>query len=254
MFRPGADVVAGSVVAPTNDWSRAHLEQPVTRMSAVALAVVAATVWSWLVGADGWAPQHAPPAYSAIAPEPGASTTPAPTPTPTAPATAAPTTAAPRRSCATVRRPFTPRTISIPGITKRAGIVTPPRVEGRVPGAPPLTTAGKELFAWDRKSGIRPGDRAGNVRLNAHVWPDGSAVGDRMLARLHRGDRIVVHGTHLRLCYRVTKRVEVLASRGLPRYYRKDGRPQVAIVVCSGRRLGPGVWEKRTVWFARPRV
>jgi hypothetical protein len=24
--------------------------------------------------------------------------------------------------------------------------------------------------------------------------------------------------------------------------------------VCSGRRLGPGVWEKRTVWFARPSV
>jgi len=23
-------------------------------------------------------------------------------------------------------------------------------------------------------------------------------------------------------------------------------------VVCSGRRLGPGNWEKRTIWFARP--
>lgn len=56
----------------------------------------------------------------------------------------------------------------------------------------------------------------------------------------------------MRLCYRVTERVEVLASRGLPRYYTKHGPPQLAIVVCSGRRLGPGVWEKRTVWFASP--
>ena len=140
----------------------------------------------------------------------------------------------------------------MPGIARRATVVMPPRVARFLPGAPPLTTAGKQQFAWDRKSGIRPGDRAGNVRLNAHVWPDGSAVGNRMLNGLYRGDRIVVHGTNLRLCYRVTKRVEVLASRGLLRFYAKDGRPQLAIVVCSGRRLGPGVWEKRTVWFARP--
>lgn len=222
-----------------------------TRMGAVALIVALATVGSWVVGAGGWAPQHAGRAYAMIAPEPAQPTT--ATPTATATATAAPTATAPRTSCATVRRPFTPRTISIPGITRRAGIVTPPRV-GRVPGAPPLTRAGKELFAWDKLSGIRPGDPAGNVRLNAHIWPDGSAVGNRMLAGLHRGDRIVVYGTHRRLCYRVTDRVQVLASRGLPRYYRRGGRPQLAIVVCSGRRLGPGVWEERTVWFARPKA
>ena len=50
----------------------------------------------------------------------------------------------------------------------------------------------------------------------------------------------------------VTSRV--LASEGLPRYYDTDGPPQIAIVVCSGRRLGPGNWEKRTVWFASPQV
>ena len=222
-----------------------------TRMGAVALAVAVATVGSWLVGAGGWAPQPAGRAYAKIAPEPTSPST--ATPTATATATDAPTTTAPRRSCPTVRRPFTPRTISIPGITRRAGIVTPPRL-GAVPGAPSLTTAGKELFAWDEQSGIRPGDRAGNVRLNAHVWPDGSAVGNRMLAGLHRGDLIVVYGTHRYLCYRVIDRVQVLASRGLPRYYRTHGRPQLAIVVCSGRRLGPGVWEKRTVWFASPKA
>jgi len=53
---------------------------------------------------------------------------------------------------------------------------------------------------------------------------------------------------------RVTERVEVLAEDGLPRYYAKTGRAQLAIVVCSGRRLGPGVWEKRTIWFASPRA
>jgi hypothetical protein len=52
----------------------------------------------------------------------------------------------------------------------------------------------------------------------------------------------------------VTEEVEVLAERGLPRYYTKDGPPQLAILVCSGRRLAPGVWEKRTVWFAAPSV
>ena len=63
-----------------------------------------------------------------------------------------------------------------------------------------------------------------------------------------------MRGASSQLCYRVTERVEVLAEDGLPRYYAKDGRPQLAIVVCSGRRLGPGVWEKRTIWFASPRA
>ena len=121
-----------------------------------------------------------------------------------------------------------------------------------MPGVPPLTSTGKFQFAWDREQGIRPGDPAGNVLLNAHTWPDGSALGNHLLAELQRGDRIVVRGGTARLCYRVTERVEVLAERGMPRYYARDGSPQLAIVVCSGRRLGPGVWEKRTVWFASP--
>jgi hypothetical protein len=108
------------------------------------------------------------------------------------------------------------------------------------------------VFAWDRQQGIRPGDAAGNVLLNAHTWPDGTALGNRLLAGLQRGDRVVVFGANARLCYRVTERVEVRADQGMPRYYSTDGSPQLAILVCSGRRLGPGVWEKRTVWFASP--
>ena len=131
-------------------------------------------------------------------------------------------------------------------------MVTPPRDADGVPGVAPLTSDGKSVFAWDRAQGIRPGDPAGNVLLNAHTWPDGSALGNRLLAGLQRGDRIIVQGVKARLCYRVTERVEVPAERDMPRYYTTDGAPQLAIVVCSGRRLGPGVWEKRTVWFASP--
>lgn len=160
--------------------------------------------------------------------------------------------ASPRRSCDTVSHAFAPQRINVAGVTRSAGVVTPPREADGVPGAPPLTSEGKTVFAWDRVQGILPGDPAGNVLLNAHTWPDGSALGNRLLAGLHRGDRIVVLGADARLCYRVTERVEVLASRGLARYYATTGPPQLAIVVCSGRRLGPGVWEKRTIWFASP--
>ena len=168
-----------------------------------------------------------------------------PTPTPTA---------SPTSSCATTAHDFAPRTVTVAGVTRGVPVVTPPREADGVPGAPPLTSSGKTVFAFDLEQGVRPGDPAGNVLLNAHTWPDGSALGNRLLADLHRGDRIVVHGARTRLCYRVTERVEVLAVDGLPRYYAKDGPPQLAIVVCSGRRLGPGQWEKRTVWFASPSV
>jgi hypothetical protein len=163
-----------------------------------------------------------------------------------------PTTLRPRKTCDQVTRGFRPRVVSVPGVTRRSSIVAPPRDANGIPGVPPLTDAGKRLFAWDREQGIRPGDPAGNVLLNAHTWPDGSALGNRLLAQLHRGDRVVVHGAKVSLCYRVTERVEVLAVQGLPRYYTKDGPPQLAILVCSGRRLAPGNWEKRTVWFAAP--
>lgn len=171
--------------------------------------------------------------------------------TPSAAAEVEPTTSlTPRPACDTVDHAFDPRSITVPGVTRGAVVVTPPRDANGVPGTPPLTSYGKSVFAWDRV--VRPGDPAGNVLLNAHTWPDGSALGNRLLAALGRGDRIVVQGADAELCYRVTERVEVLAERGLPRYYETDGPPQLAIVVCSGRRLGPGLWEKRTVWFATP--
>jgi hypothetical protein len=174
-----------------------------------------------------------------------------PPPTTSSPSAATPS---PRAACTTVAHSFDPRNISVPGVVRAAAVVTPPREADGVPGTPPLTGTGKTLFAFDREQGIRPGDPAGNVLLNAHTWPDGTALGNRLLAHLQPGDRIVVTGANTRLCYRVTERVEVLASKGLARYYDTSGPPQLAIVVCSGRRLGPGEWDKRTVWFAAPSV
>jgi hypothetical protein len=227
----------------------------VKKWSAVAAVVVASVVAGaalWLAGSgdDGSVQAARRPSGAATV-----STTAAPNASSTAPSvspTASPSSS-PLPPCDAVARPFTPRTISVPGVTNAAAVVTPPRLPDGVPGAPPLTTAGKTVFAFDREQGIRPGDPGGNVLLNAHTWPDGSALGNRLLAGLQLGDRIVVHGpARTRLCYRVSERVEVLASKGLARYYDRVGPPQLAIVVCSGRRLGPGDWEKRTIWFARP--
>ena len=211
---------------------------------AVAVAVIVAGGVAWRIGSgDGQRPQDEPRTRSlagAIA-----SVTPSPqsaTPSPEPP------------SCDQVAQAFAPKTITVPGVTRRASVVTPPRDADGVPGVPPLTAAGKAVFAWDREQGTRPGDSAGNVLLNAHTWPDGSALGNRLLRGLQRGDRIVVFGTDARLCYRVTERVEVRARQNMPRYYTLDGAPQLAILVCSGRRLGPGLWEKRTIWFASPSV
>ena len=152
----------------------------------------------------------------------------------------------------TLSKPLTPRRITIPNITYRAKVIMPQRLPGRVPGDPPLTDAGKEMFAFDKYTGIYPGSKFGVVRMNAHVWPDGSAVGNRMLKKMTIGKRIVVLGKTKKICYRVVDKVVVDADKTLLRYYRLDGPPRLGIVVCSGKRLGPGVWTKRTVWFAKP--
>ena len=211
--------------------------------------VAGGVIWLTQLGHKS-APTTAAPSPTASAQLPSAQVT-----TPTADTSPAAATASPRRTdCDQVPHDFRPRAITVPGVTEAAAVVAPPRDAQGIPGVPPLTSTGKTVFAWDREQGVRPGDPHGNVLLNAHTWPDGTALGNRLLAGLQRGDRIVVHGTEARLCYRVTERVEVLADDGLPRYYAKSGPPQLAIVVCSGRRLGPGVWEKRTVWFASPSV
>lgn len=220
------------------------------RRATAAVAAVAALA----AGAAWWALSDGPD--GAARPPAAVAQTPAPSAAPTTPGTdleVEPSTSfLPRADCTAVAQAFTPRTITVAGVTRDADVVAPPRDANGVPGTPPLSSYGKSVFAWDREQQVRPGDPAGNVLLNAHTWPDGSALGNRLLAALQPGDRIVVRGADAELCYRVTERVEVLAEDGLARYYATDGPPQLAIVVCSGRRLGPGVWEKRTVWFAAP--
>jgi len=149
------------------------------------------------------------------------------------------------------RKPFVPKQISVDGAADRATVLALPRDGNNVPQAPPLSNVGKTEFAWDAPT-IKPGEPKGNVLINAHTWPDGSALGNRLLANLHVGDRIVVRGKWAELCYRVTKRTVIVAENGSAEYYVQDGPPQLALIVCSPPRLGPGNWYHRTIWYASP--
>jgi hypothetical protein len=99
-----------------------------------------------------------------------------------------------------------------------------------------------------------PGSARGNVLLNAHTWPwtSAPAMGNLMLDRLRPGDRIIVRGTDDHQCYRVTRQVEIGANQPYDAYYSTTGPPQLAFMVCSGERLGPGNWANRMIWFASP--
>jgi hypothetical protein len=147
------------------------------------------------------------------------------------------------------RGPFVPARIDLGSVASVAAVVGVPRTPDGVTGVLPVDE--KSSIAWDL-GGIEPGSRRGNVLLNAHTWPDGSALGNAMLRGLQVGDRLVVSGSGHHLCYLVSGRIEVLAADGYPPYYDVRGPPQLAIIVCSGQRIGPGQWTKRTIWFARP--
>jgi len=149
------------------------------------------------------------------------------------------------------KKPFVPKQISVAGVTNRANVLALPRDGNNVPQAPPLSDVGKTEFAWDAPT-IKPGEPKGNVLINAHTWPDGSALGNHLLEHLNIGDRIVVHGKYAELCYKVTKRTVIVASDGSAEYYVQDGPPQLALIVCSPPRLGPGNWYHRTIWYASP--
>lgn len=206
--------------------TRSRLAAPWIRVaaSAGALVVVVATVGVLLSRGDDQQPTSAVPAP------------PTPSPTPT---------------CSTATKHFIPTQVSIPTVDRSISVLALPREANGVPGTPPLTSTGKLSMAFDTGNGIKPGDDKGNALLNAHTYPDGSALGNKLLDGLKKGDRIVVKGAIGHICYDVTKRVEVPAGVYKP-YFDKKGSPQIAIVVCSGERLGPGVWTKRTIWFASP--
>lgn len=212
----------------------------------LALLLIAVAGVAWWAAAVRTSPAPAPESSPDSAQGPGAAATPAVADTEKG------TRLSRRDACSGDRPgPLEPSTVTIAGVGP-SPVIAPPRDARGVPGVPPLSAAGKTVFAWDSEQRVRPGDPRGHALLNAHTWPDGSALGNRLLDHLHRGDRVEVRGGGALLCYRVTERVEVPGDRPMPRYYARTGPHQLAIVVCSGRRLGPGVWEKRTVWFARP--
>jgi hypothetical protein len=154
---------------------------------------------------------------------------------------------------APARRGFWPLQANVARVGKHVPVIPVGRTHG-VPNRPPLTTSGKRSFGWYHR-GPAPGSRHGNVRFNAHTYPDGSALGNRMLARLVVGARIIVRGANgVGICYRVTKRISVTPRSYAARvgYYNTTSRPKLAIVVCSGKRLGPGNWTRRTIWYAKP--
>lgn len=157
------------------------------------------------------------------------------------------------KGCAKPARPFVPKVVKIPGVDKRSTVLALRRDRRHVPGTPPLSNRGKWQFAWDKPSNIKAGSKRGNVKLNAHTYPDGSALGNRLLRNVFKGQRIVVLGPNgERLCYDVTRRIQVSGDRPYRPYFSTSGKPQLAILVCSGRRRGPGNWSHRTIWYASP--
>ncbi|WP_222117849.1 class F sortase [Nocardioides sp. SLBN-35] len=203
---------------------------------ALVVALVLAVLVGWLLLRGGDEPS--PPAAEPPAASPSPTPAPAPPADPPADPCARPATAG-----------FVPTAITVPGVARRARVLALPRDAAGVPGVPPVSD--KLAFAWDR-GGIEPGSTAGHVLLNTHTWPDGTAMGNRLLAGLDVGGRIVLRAGPQVACYTVTERTEVLASDGFPGWDAVDGPPQVVIVVCSGKRLGPGNWTHRTLWFASP--
>uniref|UniRef100_UPI003CED7F35 class F sortase n=1 Tax=Nocardioides sp. LHG3406-4 TaxID=2804575 RepID=UPI003CED7F35 len=168
-----------------------------------------------------------------------------------APPAGAPTPA----ECAAVDHEFTPTALSIAGVIGPTRVLALGRDRDGVPRTPPLTDRGKWQFSWDRASRTRPGGSWGVIRLAAHTYPSfaGTALGNRLLARLRPGAQITVTGAGGEvLCYRVSRREIVRADNTTADYYSTTGRSRLAILVCSGIRRGPGNWSHRTIWYAVP--
>ena len=164
---------------------------------------------------------------------------------------AGPASSAPAVCAHPTRHAFWPTRAVVARVGRNIPVLAMGRLAGGLPAPPPLTTSGKQAFAWDQY-GPKPGAARGNVRFNAHTYPDGSALGNRLLGRLKVGQRIILYGSNgAALCYKVNRKV-VTTPRRLGGYYSTIGTPKLAIVVCSGKRLGPGNWTNRTIWYARP--
>ncbi len=198
-------------------------------MAGVVVAVLVIALLAWWLSRD-----EDPPV---VAPAPTPSATPTPTPAPE-----------PDPCAGQARKGFVPTRLSIPGVVRKAAVIGVPRDAAGVVGV--LPHSDNENFAWDL-GGVEPGSPEGHVLLNTHTWPDGAAMGNRLLDDLDVGDELRLEGEGGAFaCYRVSDRVEVPVEDGRPGWSAEDGPPQVVIVVCSGVRRGPGDWSHRTLWFA----
>ena len=158
-----------------------------------------------------------------------------------------------KKGCASKGKKFRPTTLGIKRVTKKRTVLALGRDSRNVPRSPPLSDRGKWQLAWDAKDDIKAGAKHGDIKLNAHTYPDGSALGNLLINGLYDGAKIVVRGARgQQRCYQVIARVQVPAEKRYKRYYRTDGPGRLAIAVCSGTRRGAGDWSHRTVWFAKP--
>lgn len=148
--------------------------------------------------------------------------------------------------------PIRPTEAVIAQLNRTVDVVRVRRKRNGQIGTPPLTQRGKGQLGWDPH--IQPGAGWGSVITDAHTWPDGSALGNAMLRDLQEGATIVMRDqAGSSVCYRITKRGSYPRKR-IPRssMFQPWGAEQLVIVVCSGKRLGPGNWLRRTVWWAEP--
>jgi hypothetical protein len=164
---------------------------------------------------------------------------------------AAPAPDARTAACSATPAKVVPRKAEIPRLRHTYKVVKVKRSHGAI-GTPPTTTKGKKLVGWDPHN--RPGSGVGSVVIDAHTWPDGSALGNAMLKKLRRGDVVTLtDGRGHGVCYRIASRHSYPRDRvPLAKMFRTWGSEQLVIVVCSGKRLGPGNWLRRTVWFGLP--
>lgn len=155
-------------------------------------------------------------------------------------------------SCTSTKGSFVPKTASIAHVGRVHVITVGTNRDGSM-GTPPLTSSGKHWLAWYNKSS-KPGTGRGGVATDAHTWPDGSALGNAMLRSLHKGDSVALTDGHGHVtCYRVTSRTQYPRSQ-TPMHTITSGTGHgqtLSIVVCSGKRYGPGNWSDRTVWLAK---
>lgn len=151
-----------------------------------------------------------------------------------------------------MRTTFRPVAAHLRALNRTVRVIAVARTSTGAVGAPPLTTAGKQIFGWDPF--VHPGSGIGSVVLDAHTWPDGSALGNALLAHLRVGTIVSLKGASGQVrCYRIVQRASYLRWLApVDRITRTWGPEQLAIIVCSGRRLGPGNWESRTVWYGVP--